>query len=177
MGPSMDPSRRDALARTILNAFAWGIMIVGGVVTFFTFGLPAIRVLSAQFWAATPCTIVSSGYREGTLGTARHSEYVPVITFAYTVAGQSYQAARYDLSNAPDMRLHDIEDVLRQFPARARRTCYVNPRDPSDAVLTRGAWRSLTIGLAPIVFFAAGVFLWIRVRAVFPRAAKASSTP
>jgi hypothetical protein len=63
-------------------------MITGGVTTFFTLGLPAIRVLRAQFWIATPCTIVSSGYREGTLSTARHSEYVPVIASAYTVAGQ-----------------------------------------------------------------------------------------
>ncbi len=173
MGPSMDPARRDALARTVLSAFAWGLMIVGGVVTFFTFGLPALRVLRAQFWTATPCTIVSSGYREGTLSTTRHSEYAPVVTFAYTVAGQSYQGARYDLSNAPDMRLHDLEDVMRQFPAKARRTCYVNPRDPSDAVLMRGAYRSLAFGLAPMAFFAAGVFLWIRVRSVFPRAAKA----
>ena len=173
MGPSMDPGRRDALGRTIMNTLAWGLMIVGGVTTFFTFGLTAIHVLRAQFWTATPCTIVSSGYREGTMSTARHSEYLPVIAFAYTVAGQSYQGTRYDLSNAPDMRLHDIEDLLRQFPARARRTCYVNPRDPSEAVLARGAWRSLTIGLAPIVFFAAGLFLWIRVRAAFPRAAKA----
>jgi hypothetical protein len=27
--------------------------------------------------------------------------------------------------------------------------------------LTRGAYRSLVFGLAPIVFFAAGLFLWI----------------
>ena len=97
MGPSMDPGRRDALGRTIMNTLAWGLMIVGGVTTFFTFGLPAIRVLRAQFWTATPCTIESSGYREGTMSTARHSEYVPVIAFTYTVAGQSYQLGQADV--------------------------------------------------------------------------------
>jgi hypothetical protein len=173
MGPSMDGARRDAIGRTILNTLAWGLMIVGLVVTFFTFALPAIRVLRAPSWTATPCTIVSATYREGTLGTARHSEYVPVITFAYTVAGRSHQGTRYDLSAASDMRLHDVEDVVRRYPAGTRTICYVNPRDESEAVLTRGASRSLTFGLVPIVFFAAGLFLRIRVRAVFPPAAGA----
>ena len=174
MSTSAERSRqRDALARAILMTGAWTLMLVGGVVTFFTFGLPALRVVSAQFWTATPCTIVSSRYDVGALSTKRHDEYVPIITFAYTVGGRTYEGTRYDLSAAPDMRLHDIEDVMRRYPAGARRTCYVNPRDPSDATLTRGAYRSLTFGLAPIVFFAAGLFLFIRVRAVFPRAATA----
>jgi hypothetical protein len=173
MGPSMDSAQRDAIARAILGTVAWGLMIVGLVVTFFTFGLPAIRVLRSPSWTATPCTIVSATYREGTLGTARHSEYVPVITFAYTVAGRSHQGTRYDLSNSPDMRLPAVQEVVRRYPAGTRTTCYVNPRDESEAVLTRGASRSLTFGLAPIVFFAAGLFLRIRVRAVFPPAARA----
>jgi hypothetical protein len=76
--------------------------------------------------------------------TARHSEYVPVITFAYTVAGRSHQGTRYDLSNSPDMRLPAVQEVVRRYPAGTRTTCYVNPRDESEAVLTRGASRSLT---------------------------------
>jgi hypothetical protein len=71
------------------------------------------------------------------------------------------------------MRLPAVQEIVRRYPAGTRTTCYVNPRDESEAVLTRGASRSLTFGLAPIVFFAAGLFLRTRVRAVFPPAARA----
>jgi hypothetical protein len=67
------------------------------------------------------------------------------------------------------MDANDAQAVVRRYPAGARVTCYVSPGDPAQAVLVRGADRSLAFGLMPMVFFALGLFLRVRNKAVLAK--------
>jgi hypothetical protein len=143
------------------------------------FVVPVVRLLLAYSWTATPCTIVSSSYHQQmtSVRTRRggrdvdetRPEYIPDVTFTYAVAGHAYQSTRYDFSSAHGyMQTGDAQAVVSRYPPKARVTCYVNPSDPSQAVLVREATRSLVLGLFPMAFFGLGLFIKIRTRAVFP---------
>jgi uncharacterized protein DUF3592 len=175
----VDAAERNALARRILNTAAWGLMALGLGVTCLTFVVPVVRLLSAYSWGSADCSIVrSSFHQEMTSVRTRRGgrdvdetrpEYIPDITFAYTVDGRAYQATRYDFSSAHGyMRSDDAKALVSRYPPGAHVTCYVNPRDPSQAVLVRGATRSLALGLMPMAFFAFGLFLKVRTDKVFP---------
>jgi hypothetical protein len=175
----VDAARRNALARKILNTAAWGLMVLGLGATCLTFIVPLVRLLSAYSWGGADCSVVASSFHEEmtSVRTRRggrdvdetRPEYIPDITFAYTVEGRAYQAKRYDFSSAHGYaRSEDAKALVSRYPPGAHVTCYVNPRDPGEAVLVRGAPRSLALGLMPMVFFALGMFIKIRTDAVFP---------
>jgi hypothetical protein len=175
----VDAAERHFRARRTLNTAAWGLMALGLGFTCLTFVVPVVRLLSAYSWGSADCSIVASSFHRemATVRTRRggrdvdetRPEYIPDITFAYTVDGRAYQAVRYDFSSAHGyLASADAAALVSRYPPGAHVTCYVNPRDPSDAVLVRGAPRSLALGLMPMAFFALGMFIKVRTNVVFP---------
>jgi hypothetical protein len=78
------------------------------------------------------------------------------ILYSYSVAGQEFKANRYNFATGSSSGRRAKEAIVRRYPPNKQTVCYVNPADPSDAVLVREATSELWFGLIPLVFVAVG---------------------
>jgi hypothetical protein len=125
----------------------------------FTYGfliLPITRILAARSWEQAPCEIVSSRVQ-------RHSDsdgdtYSIDIVYRYPWRGRTYTSNRYHFVTGSSSGYEGKAEVVRQFPQGARALCYVNPKNPSEAVIDRDFSSSIWVGLFPLLFvlFGAG---------------------
>ncbi|MCX8038738.1 MAG: DUF3592 domain-containing protein, partial [Candidatus Sumerlaeia bacterium] len=128
--------------------------LVGGVLSYFFTVLPVSRALAARRWQPTPCKVISSTVRE-------HSSddgytYSIDILYEYEVNGKRYRSNRYDLLGVSSSGYERKAAVVRQHPPGRETTCFVNPKDPHDAVLKRGLSPILLFGLIPLLFLVIG---------------------
>lgn len=79
--------------------------------------------------------------------------YHPVVSYAYEFDGMDYVGREYSLLAVR----YGWRTSLP--PSESRATCYVNPRDPSQAVLKRGLSfiDALFVGAAGVFFFISAV--------------------
>lgn len=142
-------------------------LLVGGFVclmALFVVGLgclvPLYRQSAAASWVETPCTIVSSEIRRSThKGRAR---FQPLVTFRYEVDGVAHTSDEYALTDVRSSDATRAQAVVARFSPGDRATCYVDPRDPDQAVIVReieDVWMPLGIGS---VLFCIGVFVVLR---------------
>src|SRR5436190_2675696 len=142
----------------------WGAFIlIGLVTTAFSFGGPLVRVLQARGWRSTPCTILSSGLTVG--GDEDGGETATIaVEYEYFVEEQRHVSSRYNFAvMGPTGSYKAKRRVVENLPADHRSTCYVNPRNPLEAVLERGFLGEYFWGLIPLFFSALGAF-GLRVR-------------
>jgi len=121
------------------------------------------HTLAQRTWKKTPCTIVSSEVQER---TARDAPFAWAVSYRYTHEGQSYTNSGYRRNDEASGSYSDMQRLARKYPAGRNAFCYVNPRNPDQAVLTRD---SLALGLVipfPLIFVAIGiggaVLIWCR---------------
>lgn len=122
---------------------------------YFMFGRPLLEMWDARDWPGVPCVITSSSVSEsrGDDGTT----YRVAMTFRYEYNGRSYSADRYDFfSSMHSSGYQGKKDVVNRYPPGKEAMCYVNPADPSVAVIHRGGSHNLWFGLIPLVFILIG---------------------
>ncbi len=99
---------------------------------------PAARLLAARSWPAAPCIVKSSRLRSE--ASRRNISYSPDILYTYTAAGRERESNRYDLLGRSSADTDGKQaKIVQSYPVGARTVCYVNPKDPDDAVLSK-AW-------------------------------------
>jgi hypothetical protein len=105
-------------------------------------------------WQRVPCTIVSSAYRRGF-----DRRYTADIRYAYTVNGKAFTAdqMRHPLKSIDD--IEPIQQALLRYPTGSAAHCFVDPKNPTDAMLgntspSAGSWSLLLI---PILLSSLGV--------------------
>jgi hypothetical protein len=144
---------RRAGARVSLAVFFFFFVL--GAIIFYFFGVrPMLGVLAARNWKLVPCTIISSRVQshQGDDGTTYRVE----IVYEYEFNGHQYRSTRYHFMGGSTSGYQRKAEVVRQNPPGAKRTCYVNPRKPEDAVLERGLTAEMWFGLIPAAFMVAG---------------------
>jgi hypothetical protein len=151
------------------------IFLLAGLAAFyFLFVRPMSRYVAARSWIATPCTVLDSRVGESTSDDS--TTYRVEISFAYSVGGGEYRSDTYDF-------FHDVYSsgydgkaaVVERYPPQSRTLCYVDPEDPSQAVIDRSFKPFYLLGLLPLVFVGAG--LAIVVWAVKASPARRASLP
>ena len=98
-------------------------------------GYMGVRAWSTRYWPGVPCVIESSFVQDVGAGTP----YVFQVSYRYEFAGKQYQGRLY---NKDGRRSHDIaliDRLSRSFPSGSTRMCYVDPRNPTAAVLAHEA--------------------------------------
>jgi hypothetical protein len=156
----VSPRATAATAKTLhghkFPLFFWlAFLVIGSIVSFFIIVLPLIRTIQARDWKAVPCTIISSRvqYHSSDDGTT----YSIDILYRYEIDGREYKANRYTFLGGSSSGRRGKQKVVNQHPPGAKKICYVNPRDPTDAVLNRGLSPVMFFGLLPLVFVAIGI--------------------
>lgn len=140
---------------------SWGlpllfaILTIAGAAFSFYFYDPVRVLISARSWAESQCQVQFSrvGVHDGDDSTT----YSIDVLYSWRVSGREYRSSRYGLFAMSSSGRSAKQRRVEQLPAGASVPCYINPRDPEDAILNRDFTPLLFIGLVPLGVFAAGV--------------------
>ena len=144
-----------AVGRTFAIVFFGAFAVIGGVVFYFISIRPLSGVFNARKWPAVPCTVISSNVRShrGDKG----STYSINILYSYVIDDHTYKANSYDFIGGSSSGYSRKRAIVARYPPGSTSTCYVNPRDPNQAVLKRGFTPLMWIGLLPLLFCLVGL--------------------
>jgi hypothetical protein len=142
------------LAHVLPIALGLLFVAVGGSLFLAIGVIPGIRLLRATSWLETPCTIVSSTVRSHSSDDG--TTYSVDILFCYDVDGVTYQSNRYDFANFSSSGADSKREIVNRYPAGSASVCFVDPDDPTRAVLVRDFRPAYLVGLFPLLFLVAG---------------------
>lgn len=135
--------------------------VVGGGILWFLLVRPMVKVVAARSWPPLPCTVVES--RVDVSSGEDGSTYKALVHAAYAYGGGEHKAT-YDFSGSVYSSGYDGKaEIVARYPVGARTTCYVNPDDTTEAVISRGLSGSYFFGLFGLLFFLPGVIgmFWV----------------
>jgi len=133
----------------------FGIFLaVGLALSYFILWKPWSQWLSARFWEETPCRIVSSQVAEVT--SSDGSTYKVDITYTYAVEGGEIRGSSYDFTNMSSSGYDGKAAIVARYPPGTQATCWINPKNRTESVLSRDFSLSYLVGLFPLIFVAAG---------------------
>ena len=120
--------------------FFWWITSIG----------PLIASLRCGDWVEVPCEIVGSEIRHGHRNSVR-----PEIEFTYEFESLEYTSDTYDFTTLN--RIYPrCREIVDSQPVGKQTSCYVNPRDPTRAVIVRDFDFSILAFLFPLIFVVVG---------------------
>jgi hypothetical protein len=146
--PDQPKRGRILLARLLFLVF----LIVGAFILYGATINPLQQVLAARNWLETPCTVSAS--RVATVGDPKHGTqtYRAEIYYAYTIGNTHYTNSRYQFDTGGSDGKEDKQRMVDQYPPGRQTVCYVNPTNPSQAVLNRKPHSEMFYGLVGLVF-------------------------
>jgi hypothetical protein len=129
--------------------------VVGGAMLYPLGIKPIARTIDARDWRPTACKVLRAEVRShaGDKGTT----YSVDILYEYTFNGRSYTCGRYDFIGGSSSGYERKARIVEQYRATAQPICYVNPKNPSEAVLKRGFHAKLLLALFPLPFLLIGL--------------------
>ena len=134
-------------------------VVLPALMFYFCFWIPFRRVRSARFWRKTACVIVFSSVNED---TGESGLYQILVTYDYGVAGRYYRSSRYSFSPSATAGYRGKKRAVARLLPGTTAFCYVNPDDPSDAVIERGlTWDMVLMGVFAMVFFGVFAFFFL----------------
>lgn len=161
--PQPQVTVRKELARTgfILGAISTLFLLAGGLALAKLAIIPMYRLIDARSWVETPCTIVSSKLASHTgknrPKSSTKTTYSIEILYTYQVDGKRYQSDQYNFAVlSTNTSVQSRRQIVKDHPPGKTTVCYVNPRDPEDAVLSREWSREMFWGLFPLIFVFVG---------------------
>ena len=129
--------------------------MVGTVVLIAFFVLPMIRILDARDWQSVPCRILRSEVRshDGDDSTT----YSVHILYEYEFNGQTYRTDRYSFIGGSSSGYKGKRLIVDRYKVGSEALCWVDPTQPSEAVLFRGFSPMMWFALIPAVFILVGI--------------------
>jgi uncharacterized protein DUF3592 len=128
--------------------------LFGGAFLLF-FAFPIARKLGSSGWQVVPATIVWSGV--GVHSGDDGATYSVDVLYEYEHGGRRWRANRYRFMSGSSSGQEGKQEVVARLPAGARVDVWVDPDDPSAAVLDRALGGLMWFALLPLVFVAVGV--------------------
>ncbi len=147
---------------------------LGGRIFLFLFGLPFfgaglfilwigalgpfIKVVGSFGWDEAECRIISSRV------TGDGETYQISITYQYRYAEGIYTEDRYNFIGMSSSGRKGKQKVVDRYPPGSTAICYVNPKNPEEAILSRSlGWLPVFITLFSLIFIAVGAALMFGV--------------
>lgn len=148
------PAKRKLGTKGIVGFFSI-FFIMGSAFFYFMFLGPVLNIFAARSWVATPCVIEHSELE-------RHSDsdgvtYEIDMRYRYTYEGNTYHAERYWFAFGSSSNYDGRRAIVDAHPAGSETSCYVDPDNPSEAVIDRSFPGELWFGLLPLIFVLVGL--------------------
>lgn len=129
--------------------FCAAFLGAGAATLWFTVMQPSIRWLQARQWVAYPAEILSIGLESGA-GSEGETVYSIATRFSYTHEGCRFESDRFGFKTGKtNVGVETMRRKVREFRENPHPSCWVNPGNPTQAVLDR----SLPDGTLTGVFF------------------------
>lgn len=142
---------------TAAKLFFFGLfLLIGGILTYVIAVRPVQKYFAAKNWPETPCKILSSSVSSHS-SSKGGTTYSVDITYSYRIDGRDFQSDTYSVMTGSSSGRASKERVVSRYPVGFQTVCYVNPIDPTDALLSRELSRWLLIGLIPGLFLLVGI--------------------
>lgn len=126
---------------------------LGGFAAFIVikvFLFPLYWTLAARNWSLVPCIVIESRVLTvSSKGTATHR---PEIVFRYRAGNREFTSKQYSFFNGMSGGREAKEAVVSSLPAGSTTICFVNPADPSMAVMNRSVPMTLAWAAIPLIF-------------------------
>jgi hypothetical protein len=126
-----------------------------GLLFCFFIGREAYLNAQCRSWQPTECVILHS---QVTDEKSNESPYGFAVRYEYQWQGRTYSSDKWSRQRAAFSDFSKAQSLVTAYKLDTKATCYVNPANPTEAVLQRPTlWIGLVI-LLPLVFVAIGVF-------------------
>jgi hypothetical protein len=128
---------------------------------------PLMLSREAQSWVETPCKVISAKVgSHASHGSKGHSSttYSIDIIYEYAFNGKRYRTDSYDFISKSSSGYNGKKEVVDRYLAMKNPVCFVDPKDPTSAVLVRDVTFANAVGLVPLIFVAAGITVAIKAR-------------
>ena len=116
------------------------------------------RAASQRDWTEVECTILSSRIDQRKIGNAVKTEYSFGVLYGYQFEGKPYTSEKFSLRGSPwSSRRERAEKRKEDYPEGTKMTCFVDPAEPTFAVLkldSKGPGYSLWF---PLLFVIGGL--------------------
>ncbi len=141
--------------KRLLSGFFLLFFFAGLGVGYFLILPGILKSLDSKNWAETPCAILESRVQShsGDDGTT----YSIDILYAYEYAGRKYRSSQYEFISGSSSGYDAKAEVVKRHPAGAKTVCYVNPKNPGEAVLKRELGAKAFLALFPLAFMLVGL--------------------
>ena len=158
-GPTAPQSKlrkvRITFAAWLFPILFFGVFaLVGALMAYFMLIRPAYQLLQAQNWDAIRCRVISSEVKSH---SGDSTTYSPHIVYSYSFGGREFRSDQYDFWDMSSSGYDGKQEIVNGYPPGSDVTCYVNPLDPTDSVLSREPSWVMAVGLVPILFLGAGL--------------------
>jgi len=153
--PIAPTAGRNRLGKLGMVAFFGLFAVVGGVMFWFLSVQPIKKTLAAESWVETPCKVLQAELREQR--SSKSTSYSVYVLYEYEVGGRTYKSDRYDFIGGSSSGREGKARVVQEYQSAERPVCYVNPANPSEAVLQRGFHAKLLVTVIPLPFLLVGV--------------------
>ncbi|RMG44575.1 MAG: DUF3592 domain-containing protein [Candidatus Dadabacteria bacterium] len=151
----------------------FGVFLLVGLALAYPFIFsPVYKMISALSWKEVPAQVVYSRVVEEK-SSKGGSTYEADIFYKYKVNGREYFSNDIDFFiRGSSSGYSGKAKFIRKYPRGKKITVYVNPSDPTEAVINRGLNLKFLLGLFPAVFLLIG---YIGMRAISSK--KSTSIP
>lgn len=142
-----------------MRLFALVFVVMGGAFLILWYAPMLKTSLSSMKWSETPCLILTSGVKEHS--SRNGTTYSVDISYRYTVKGREYESRRYSSFGGSSSGRAGKQAVAGRYPVGSQRVCFVNPENPSEALLKPGLGWEAFLGLFPLLFIGTGALLLV----------------
>jgi hypothetical protein len=148
---------------------------------------PIVGIFRAKEWRETPCTILASEVQ--THRSKGSLIYSVELSYEYFVEDQRYVSTRYKFMTSSSSGYDSKAEIVQRLAPGTKTVCYVDKRNPAEAVIERGFTSDIFLAFIPMIFAVIGgggiygVFFYkgkpktVRPNAGMPAAAVTGPTP
>lgn len=169
-----DPTHVDELGRRRMSPaskrrvlqFVFLVLILGGAGGLYLMKTWIMGPIEAKSWLRVPATVIESHLRrhESTDSDGHTSVTWKIdILYEYEVQGRTYRSNRYGFIGGSSSGRDPKERILRRYPPGAHIEVFVDPSDPTSAVIEPGWTLEHLLILIPLLVLLIGLFAFSRV--------------
>lgn len=149
--------KENTLVAKIVGTLFLSIFLIAGLAMVYPLSIrPIVETIHAHSWVKTPCHIMSASVV--THDDSDGDTYSIAMTYRYRYNDTVYTSDIYDPVSMSSSGYASKKRKVQRYLQAGDTICYVNPQNPSEAVIIRGFRPVLLFTLFPIPFILVGFF-------------------